>query len=67
MKTPKIFDQNGNLTKSNDTIISMDNVIDEFVATKRSENTKRAYSKDLSDTFEYIGITELNELGVVQL
>jgi integrase/recombinase XerC len=66
MKTPKIFDQNGNLTTSNDTSISIDNIIDEFVATKRSENTKRAYAKDLSDMFEYIGITELHELGIVQ-
>lgn len=49
----------------NDETIDIDSVIDEFVATKRSQNTKRAYSRDISNLFESIHITTLNGLGSI--
>lgn len=49
----------------NSSIIEIDNVIDEFVATKRSKNTRRAYSRDIADLFESIKVTTLNDLGSI--
>jgi integrase/recombinase XerC len=49
----------------NSSTIEIDNVIDEFVATKRSRNTQRAYSRDIADLFEFINVTTLNDLGSI--
>jgi len=49
----------------NSPTIEIDNVIDEFVATKRSRNTRRAYSRDIADLFEFINVTTLNDLGSI--
>jgi len=46
----------------NSPTIEIDNVIDEFVATKRSRNTRRAYSRDIADLFEFINVHSLNSL-----
>jgi integrase/recombinase XerC len=46
-------------------IIDIDSVIDEFVATKRSVNTRRAYSRDIADLFVHIKVTTLNDLGSI--
>lgn len=45
--------------------ISISFVIDSFISTKRSENTKRAYARDLSDLFDSLAIVKLNDLGKV--
>ena len=45
---------------------TIDHVIDEFVATKRSENTKRAYAKDIGDVFDFLAVNQLSELGQLQ-
>lgn len=66
MKKPQIFDQNGMTILSNGNSISIDNVIDQFVATKRSKNTKRAYARDIADAFDFLNISELHELGKIQ-
>ena len=49
----------------NSETIDIDNVIDEFVSTKRSKNTRRAYSRDIADLFESIDVKTLNELGLI--
>jgi integrase len=66
MKTPQVFDGEGRLLSPHPAGISIDDVIDEFVATKRSENTKRAYAKDIGDVFDFLAINQLSELGQLQ-
>lgn len=66
MKTPQIFDEFGQVISTSDDAILIDDVIDQFVATKRSENTKRAYIRDISDAFDYLRLTELQQLGQIQ-
>jgi len=46
-------------------VIHINDVIDEFVSTKRSVNTKRAYTRDISTLFDAISVTSLNDLGRV--
>lgn len=48
-------------------VIHINDVIDEFVSTKRSVNTKRAYTRDISTLFDAISVTSLNDLGRVPL
>lgn len=45
--------------------IFVDDVIDEFVSTKRSLNTRRAYAKDVANLFKSLNISTLNQLGRV--
>lgn len=66
MKTPQIFNEFGYVIGSSKDVISIDDVINEFVATKRSVNTRKAYTRDVSDAFEFLGVTELQQLGRVQ-
>ena len=66
MKTPQIFDEFGQVISSSKAVILIVEVIDEFVATKRSENTKKAYSRDVLNAFEFLGVTELQQLGRIQ-
>ena len=66
MKTPQVYDGEGRLINPNPSVISIDHVIDEFVATKRSENTKRAYAKDIGDVFDFLAVNQLSELGQLQ-
>ena len=44
-------------------VIYVNSVIDEFVLTKRSLNTRRAYARDVSDLFQTLNVGALNELG----
>ncbi len=46
--------------------IDLDNVLDGFIATKRSNNTKRAYARDIGDLFTYLGCKNTSELGDIQ-
>jgi len=66
MKTPQIFNEFGHVISSSEDVILIDDVIDEFVATKRSVNTRKAYTRDVSNAFEFLGVTELQQLGRVQ-
>lgn len=66
MKTPQIFDEFGHIIGTPDERIFIEDVIDEFVATKRSANTKKAYTRDITDAFDYLGLTELHQLGHIQ-
>lgn len=43
--------------------LSIDDVLDGFLATKRSENTKRAYARDISDLFEKLKVGSLDQLA----
>ena len=45
--------------------LPIDTVLDGFLSTKRSENTKRAYSRDISNLFDYLNIHHLDQLGHV--
>lgn len=65
MKTPRKYKQ-GDQKITNGSELSIGDVIDQFVATKRSKNTRRAYAKDLGDVFEFLVINELYELGQIQ-
>jgi len=64
MKNELILDTKTSVIEGSE-IIHIDDVIDDFVSTKRSNNTRRAYARDVSDLFESIGISTLNELGKV--
>lgn len=64
MKNELILDTKTSVVKGSK-VIYIDAVIDEFVSTKRSINTKRAYAKDIRDMFDELRITTLNELGTV--
>ena len=66
MKTPQIFDEFGHVVSTAKGAKPIENVIDEFVATKRSENTRKAYTRDLVNAFDYLGVTELQQLGRIQ-
>jgi integrase/recombinase XerC len=66
MKTPQIFDEFGHLVSTTTDARPIDDVIDEFVATKRSQNTRRAYTRDVANAFDYLGVTELQQLGQIQ-
>lgn len=46
--------------------IDLDNVLDGFIATKRSDNTKRAYARDISNLFTYLGCDNTRQLGEIQ-
>ncbi len=46
--------------------INIDSVLDGFLATKRSKNTRRAYSRDISSLFDFIGVTSLQDLGNIK-
>jgi len=64
MKNDLILSGKKSIVENNETI-DIDNVIDEFVATKRSKNTRRAYSRDIADLFEFLKVTTLNDLGLI--
>lgn len=65
MKQDLILDADTSKLETSD-VIHIDNVIDEFVSTKRSANTKRAYSRDISELFSAINVSTLNVLGTIQ-
>ena len=46
--------------------IDIDLIIDGFIATKRAENTKRAYARDIGNLFTYLGCENTIELGEIQ-
>ena len=50
---------------ANNDIVDIEKVIDQFLLTKKSANTKRAYSKDLLDLFDSIGVLTINSLGEI--
>ncbi len=52
-------DQNLQTSKS----IELDQVLDGFISTKRSRNTKRAYARDIGDLFSYLDIKDTKQLG----
>ena len=62
MEKELILDTKTSLVKGRK-VIHIDSVIDEFVSTKRSINTKRAYAKDIGDLFDELRIVTLNDLG----
>lgn len=64
MKNQLILDTKSGII-DNENVIDIDDVIDAFVNTKRSENTKRAYSRDIANLFDSINIHTLNDLGKV--
>lgn len=66
MKNTQIFDENGNTINAPKIILPIEDVVDEFLATKRSENTRRAYSRDIFDAFDSIGVQRLDQLGEIQ-
>lgn len=53
------------LVKSNSTI-DLDVVLDGFISTKRSQNTKRAYARDLDGLFAYLECKTTSELGKIE-
>jgi len=46
--------------------IDLDDVLDGFIATKRSENTKRAYARDIGNLFTYLGCKNTSQLGEIE-
>ncbi|MFT4630673.1 MAG: integrase [Dinoroseobacter sp.] len=47
------------------TSLTINDVLDGFLATKRSENTKRAYARDILDLFAKLGVGSLDQLGKI--
>ncbi|WP_189402324.1 tyrosine-type recombinase/integrase [Arenicella chitinivorans] len=47
------------------TSLRIDEVLDGFLSTKRSENTKRAYARDILDLFAKLGVRSLDQLGKI--
>lgn len=45
--------------------ISLDQVLDGFLSTKRSQNTKRAYAKDISDLLSFLEIENTEQLAAI--
>ncbi len=45
---------------------SIDHVVDAFLSLKKSENTKRAYARDINSFIEDIGLEHLEDLGEIQ-
>lgn len=64
MKKADIIVRNTELKNTNS--FSLDEVLDGFISTKRSINTKRAYSRDISDLFIYLGVGDTKQLGSIQ-
>ena len=64
MKNELILDNKTSIIENNKQI-DVDGVVDEFVATKRSLNTRRAYARDINDLFDSINVVTLNELGKI--
>ena len=50
MKKDLILDTKTSVIEGSN-VIYIDDVIDEFVKTKRSSNTRRAYARDIGDLF----------------
>lgn len=46
--------------------VDLDTVLDGFLSTKRSENTKRAYARDISDAFSFLNICNTRDLGQIR-
>ena len=63
MKKSLILTQNTEITTSEN--ILLDEILDGFLSTKRSDNTKRAYARDIVDLFVYLDIDDSNKLGKV--
>ena len=55
-----------NTEVKNTNSILLDEVLDGFISTKRSINTKRAYSRDITDLFSYLGVGDTKQLGSIQ-
>ena len=45
--------------------ISLDQVLDGFLSTKRSQNTKRAYARDISDLLSFLEIENTEQLAAI--
>jgi integrase len=43
--------------------VELDQVLDGFISTKRSKNTKRAYARDIGDLFSHLDIRDTEQLG----
>lgn len=49
----------------NSSSIELDQILDGFISTKRSDNTKRAYARDIVDLFSYLKVSNSGELGEI--
>lgn len=63
------MEKHGIIIKNNELqnpkLFSLDEVLDGFLSTKRSLNTKRAYSRDIADLFSYLKVTNTGQLGEI--